>query len=73
MDTRNVDSLFIAGKAVKRNGHLVGVDVDRLLRRAERARAKRSLRKAGPWRRRGESCARQRVRGSGTTCRHAVA
>jgi 5-methylthioadenosine/S-adenosylhomocysteine deaminase len=38
MDTSNVDSVFIAGKAVKRNGHLVGVDVDRLLRRAERAR-----------------------------------
>jgi hypothetical protein len=38
MDTSNVDSVFIAGKAVKWKGRLVGVDVERLLQRAERAR-----------------------------------
>jgi 5-methylthioadenosine/S-adenosylhomocysteine deaminase len=38
MDTSDVDSAFIAGKPVKLNGHLVGVDVGRLRRRAERAR-----------------------------------
>lgn len=38
MDSSNVDSVFIAGRAVKRNGRLVGVDVARLLREAERAR-----------------------------------
>jgi cytosine/adenosine deaminase-related metal-dependent hydrolase len=32
MDSRNVDSVWIAGRAVKRNGKLRGVDVDRLLR-----------------------------------------
>jgi cytosine/adenosine deaminase-related metal-dependent hydrolase len=38
MDTSNVDSVFIAGKPVKWRGRLVGVDVPRLLARAERAR-----------------------------------
>jgi cytosine/adenosine deaminase-related metal-dependent hydrolase len=38
MDSSNVDSVFIAGRAVKRNGRLLGVDVDRLLAKAERAR-----------------------------------
>jgi cytosine/adenosine deaminase-related metal-dependent hydrolase len=30
MDTSNVDSVFIAGKAMKRNGELVGVDLNRV-------------------------------------------
>ena len=30
-DTSNVDSVFVAGRAVKRNGELVGVDVNRAL------------------------------------------
>jgi 5-methylthioadenosine/S-adenosylhomocysteine deaminase len=38
MDRSNVDSVFIAGNAVKRNGRLVGVDVDRLVRKADFAR-----------------------------------
>jgi len=38
MDSSNVDSVFIAGRAVKRNGRLVGVDVDRIQQQAERAR-----------------------------------
>lgn len=38
MDTSNVDSVFIAGRAVKRNGRLVGVDVEHLKRKAENAR-----------------------------------
>jgi 5-methylthioadenosine/S-adenosylhomocysteine deaminase len=37
MDSSNVDSVFIAGKAVKRNGHLVGVNVNRVLRQAQNA------------------------------------
>jgi 5-methylthioadenosine/S-adenosylhomocysteine deaminase len=32
MDTSNVDSVFVAGRALKWRGSLVGVDVDRLLR-----------------------------------------
>ena len=38
MDTSNVDTVFIAGKAMKRGGRLVGVDLDRLRREAERSR-----------------------------------
>jgi 5-methylthioadenosine/S-adenosylhomocysteine deaminase len=38
MDSSNVDTVFVAGKAVKWRGRLVGVDVDRLLSRAEKAR-----------------------------------
>ena len=38
MDTSNVDSVYIAGRAVKRNGKLVGVNLQSLLREAERAR-----------------------------------
>lgn len=38
MDSSNVDSVWIAGRAVKRNGKLVGVDVNRLLRQADQAR-----------------------------------
>lgn len=30
MDTSNVDSVFVAGKALKRNGELLGVDVNRV-------------------------------------------
>lgn len=30
MDTSNVDSVFVAGKAVKRNGELLGVDLNRI-------------------------------------------
>jgi cytosine/adenosine deaminase-related metal-dependent hydrolase len=30
MDTGNVDSVFVAGKALKRNGELVGVDLNRV-------------------------------------------
>jgi hypothetical protein len=33
MDTSNVDSVFVAGQALKWRGQLVGVDVDRLLRK----------------------------------------
>jgi 5-methylthioadenosine/S-adenosylhomocysteine deaminase len=38
MDTSNVDTVFIAGKVVKQNGRLVGVDLDRIRRDAERSR-----------------------------------
>jgi len=38
MDTSNVDTVFIAGKAVKQGGRLVGVDLDRLRRDAEQSR-----------------------------------
>jgi 5-methylthioadenosine/S-adenosylhomocysteine deaminase len=33
MDTSNVDSVFVAGRALKWRGQLVGVDVERLLRK----------------------------------------
>jgi cytosine/adenosine deaminase-related metal-dependent hydrolase len=38
MDTSNVDTVFIAGKAVKQGGRLVGVDLGRLRREAEQSR-----------------------------------
>jgi cytosine/adenosine deaminase-related metal-dependent hydrolase len=38
MDSSNVDAVFIAGKLVKWHGRLVGVNVERLQRRADRAR-----------------------------------
>lgn len=38
MDRSNVDSVFVAGNAVKRHGRLVGVDVERLVRKADNAR-----------------------------------
>jgi cytosine/adenosine deaminase-related metal-dependent hydrolase len=38
MDTSNVDSVFIAGRMVKQGGRLVGVDLDRIRRDAERSR-----------------------------------
>jgi cytosine/adenosine deaminase-related metal-dependent hydrolase len=34
MDTSNVDSVFVAGKALKRNGELVGVDLDHVRKMA---------------------------------------
>jgi 5-methylthioadenosine/S-adenosylhomocysteine deaminase len=30
MDTSNVDTVFVAGKALKRNGQLVGVDLNNI-------------------------------------------
>jgi hypothetical protein len=30
MDTSNIDSVFVAGKAMKRHGELIGVDLNRL-------------------------------------------
>jgi len=38
MDTSNVDSLFVAGKALKRNGKLLNVDLDNLRRLAYESR-----------------------------------
>ena len=38
MDTSNVDTVFIAGKVVKQGGRLVGVDLERIRRDAERSR-----------------------------------
>jgi cytosine/adenosine deaminase-related metal-dependent hydrolase len=38
MDTSNVDTVFVAGKAVKRAGKLVGVDLDGLRRQAAGSR-----------------------------------
>jgi 5-methylthioadenosine/S-adenosylhomocysteine deaminase len=38
MDTSNVDSVFVAGKALKRNGRLLNVDLDDLRRKAYQSR-----------------------------------
>ncbi|HSL45461.1 MAG TPA: amidohydrolase family protein [Anaerolineales bacterium] len=38
MDTSNVDSVFVAGKALKRNGKLLNVDLDNLRQRAYASR-----------------------------------
>jgi 5-methylthioadenosine/S-adenosylhomocysteine deaminase len=38
MDTSNVDTVFIAGKLMKRNGQLVGVDLAKIRREVEAAR-----------------------------------
>jgi hypothetical protein len=38
MDTSNIDSVFIAGKPMKRNGQLVGVDLDRIRNMAYQSR-----------------------------------
>jgi 5-methylthioadenosine/S-adenosylhomocysteine deaminase len=38
MDTSNVDTVFIAGKLMKRNGRLVGVDLARIRRSVEASR-----------------------------------
>jgi len=37
-DTGNVDSVFIAGRAMKRNGQLLNVDLDRARRLAVESR-----------------------------------
>jgi cytosine/adenosine deaminase-related metal-dependent hydrolase len=37
-DTSNVDSVFVAGRAVKRHGELVGVNLDDVLRRLDESR-----------------------------------
>ncbi len=38
MDTSNVDSVFVAGNALKRNGRLVNVDLDRVGKLAHESR-----------------------------------
>ncbi|HLF27336.1 MAG TPA: amidohydrolase family protein [Anaerolineae bacterium] len=38
MDTSNVDSVFVAGKALKRNGQLLGVDLNRIQKMAYASR-----------------------------------
>jgi 5-methylthioadenosine/S-adenosylhomocysteine deaminase len=38
MDSSNVDTVFVAGKALKRGGRLVGVDIERVRADAERSR-----------------------------------
>jgi cytosine/adenosine deaminase-related metal-dependent hydrolase len=38
MDTSNVDSVFVAGKALKRNGQLLNVDLNRLMQKAYESR-----------------------------------
>jgi 5-methylthioadenosine/S-adenosylhomocysteine deaminase len=37
-DTSNVDSVFVAGRAVKRNGQLVDVDLDRIFAKLDESR-----------------------------------
>ena len=37
-DTSNVDSVFVAGRAVKRNGKLIGVDLDSVIAKLEASR-----------------------------------
>jgi 5-methylthioadenosine/S-adenosylhomocysteine deaminase len=37
-DTSNVDSVFVAGRAVKRNGQLIGVEMGKMLRLVESSR-----------------------------------
>jgi cytosine/adenosine deaminase-related metal-dependent hydrolase len=37
-DTSNVDSVFVAGRAVKRNGQLVGVDMKSIVHKLEESR-----------------------------------
>jgi 5-methylthioadenosine/S-adenosylhomocysteine deaminase len=37
-DTSNVDSVFVAGQALKRNGKLVGADLDGVYRKLEESR-----------------------------------
>jgi hypothetical protein len=38
MDTSNVDSVFVAGKALKRDGQLLNVDLNRLMQKAYESR-----------------------------------
>ena len=37
-DTSNVDSVFVAGNAIKRNGELVGVDLDKVFKTLDESR-----------------------------------
>jgi cytosine/adenosine deaminase-related metal-dependent hydrolase len=37
-DTSNVDSVFVAGRAVKRNGQLVDVDLDSVFKKLDESR-----------------------------------
>jgi cytosine/adenosine deaminase-related metal-dependent hydrolase len=37
-DTSNVDSVFVAGRAVKRNGQLVGADLDKIFQKLDESR-----------------------------------
>jgi hypothetical protein len=37
-DTSNVDSVFVSGRALKRNGKLVGADLDATYRKLEESR-----------------------------------
>jgi cytosine/adenosine deaminase-related metal-dependent hydrolase len=37
-DTSNVDSVFVAGRAVKRNGQLVDVDLDNVFKKLDESR-----------------------------------
>ena len=37
-DTSNVDSVFVAGRAAKRNGELVGVDLDQIFQKLDESR-----------------------------------
>jgi cytosine/adenosine deaminase-related metal-dependent hydrolase len=37
-DTSNVDSVFVAGRAVKRNGQLVGAELDRIFEKLDQSR-----------------------------------
>ena len=37
-DTSNVDSVFVAGRAVKRNGQLVDADLDRVFEKLDESR-----------------------------------
>ena len=38
MDTSNVDTVIVAGKVMKRNGKLVGFDMERIAGMADRSR-----------------------------------
>jgi hypothetical protein len=38
MDTSNVDTVFIAGKLMKRSGKLIGVDLNKIRRTVEASR-----------------------------------
>ena len=37
-DTSNVDSVFVGGRAVKRNGQLLGADLDSIYRKLDESR-----------------------------------
>ena len=46
-DTSNVDSVFVAGRAVKRNGKLVDANLDRVFAEARRVEEPHPVREAG--------------------------